>query len=115
MEREKRKEMQSQYANRHPEMGVVCWQSGARLWLAASKDTHADHNSTLFQLKLGSWPNREMQQAYHDDPASFAWSVLKVLDYENADDNHSDDLELLLMLCLEEHPGAALMRPTKKK
>jgi len=111
MDSGRKKELKEQYANRHPEMGVVSWRSGARLWVAVSKDTRAEYNRTLFQLKLGSWPNREMQRAYTDDPEAFEWAVLKTLDYEELSDVQDDDLQLLLMLCMEEHPEAEPMRP----
>ena len=63
MEKEQKKALRTQYDQRKPDMGVVCWQSGDKMWIAISKDARADYNSTLFQLRLGSWPNREMQKA----------------------------------------------------
>ena len=74
----------------------------------------ADHNSSLFQLELGSWRNREMQEAFNADPASFSWSVLKELDYEDRDEDHGEDLEVLYLLCQDEHPQAKQMRPGRK-
>lgn len=111
MDSERKRELKEQYANRHPEMGVVGWRSGERLWVCISKDTRADYNRSLFQLQLGSWPNREMQQAYAADPVSFEWCVLKTLDYQEPTDDHTDDLQLLLMMVMEEHPEAEPMRP----
>ena len=114
MDKDKKKELRSQYEARRPDMGIVCWQSGSRRWIATSKDARADHNSSLFQLKLGSWPNREMQKAFDEDPDSFHWSILKELDYEERDEDHSEELELLYMICLEEDPDAEQMRPGKR-
>lgn len=107
----RKKELKEQYENRRPEMGVVGWRSGERLWVAVSKDTRASYNRSLFQLNLGSWPNQEMQRAYTDDPRSFSWSVLEKLDYEELSDVDDDDLQLLLMQCMEEHPEAESMNP----
>ena len=114
MNNEQKKALREQYAQRKPDMGVVCWQSGEQMWIAISKDAAADRNSTTFQLQLGSWPNRELQAAYSANPDSFQWSLLKKLDYEERDDDHTDDLELLYDLCMEEYPHAKKMRPGRK-
>lgn len=92
-------------------MGVVCWCSGERMWIAISRDAKADYNRSLFQLKLGSWPERELQRAYTEAPETFRWSLLKKLDYEEREEDHSADLELLYLLCREEYPQAKAMRP----
>lgn len=71
MEKERRKELRAQYDQRKPEMGVVCLKSGERRWIAVSTDAKADYNGILFQLKLGSWPGRELQKAFTEAPDSF--------------------------------------------
>lgn len=114
MEREKKKALREQYDQRKPEMGVVCWRSGEKMWIATSTDAKADYNGTLFQLQLGSWPNREMQKAFTDDPGSFQWSLLKKLDYKERDEDHTEDLKLLYLMCLEEYPDARQMRPGRR-
>ena len=114
MDKNQRKDLRAQYERRKPDMGVVCLQNGGQRWIAISKDAAADHNSTLFQLQLGSWPNRELQKAFSQDPGGFQWSLLKRLDYKERDEDHSEDLELLYMMCLEEYPDAKQMRPGRK-
>ena len=114
MNTERKKELKEAYSNRHPEMGIVCWTNGERMWIAKSKDTKADFNGTSFQLQLGSWPNREMQDAYKADPASFRWELLKKLDYREIDEDLSDDLEILYMEAMEEYPNAKPMRCGKR-
>ena len=114
MNNETKKALRAKYDQRKPDMGIVCWQNGEKMWIAISKDANADYNGSLFQLKLGSWPNRELQRAYTEDPASFQWSLLKKLDYEERDEDHSEDLELLYMMCLEEYPQAEQMRPGRR-
>lgn len=114
MDKEQKKALRAQYDERKPEMGIVCWQNGTTMWIAISKDAKADHNSSLFQLQLGSWPNREMQAAFTKDPEAFEWSILKQLDYEDREKDHSEELELLYMLCMEEHPDARQMRPGRR-
>ena len=114
MDKEKRKALQETYANRHPDMGIVCWKSGDNMWIAKSKNAKVDFNGTTFQLKLGSWPNREMQAAYKANPDSFEWLMLKQLDYKELGDDHDDDLELLYMEVMDEYPAAKPMRPGKR-
>lgn len=114
MDKNRKKELRSQYDERKPDMGIVCWQQGENRWIAISRDAAADYNGSLFQLQLGSWPNREMQKAFTEDPGSFQWSILKKLEYKERDEDHSEDLELLYMLCLEEYPQARQMRPGRR-
>ena len=114
MNTDRKKELKEAYANRHPVMGIVCWTCGECIWIAKSKDADADFNGTSFQLKLGSWPNREMQQAYKADPESFRWKILKELDYEDPNEDLTDDLELLYMEVVDEHPEAKPMRTGKR-
>ena len=52
-------------------------------------------------------------RAYNADPDSFEWSLLKKLDYKERDEDHSEDLELLYMMVMEEYPAAEKMKPGK--
>ena len=114
VDKDKRKELRARYDERRPVMGIVCWRSGDRMWMATSKDADADRNGSLFQLELGSFRNREMQEAFNADPASFQWSVLRELDYEDREEDHGEELELLYLLCQDEFPDAKQMRPGRK-
>lgn len=110
MDNDRKKELKEQYARRHPDMGIVCWQSGDNMWADMSTDAQADFNGTNFQLKLGSWPNRELQNAYKADPESFTYSLIRKLDYEDYSEDHTDDLKILLMDFLQEYPNAKPLR-----
>ena len=114
MDKNRKKELREIYNNRHPDMGIVCWKCGEQMWIAKSKDSKSDFNSTSFQLKLGSWPNREMQAAYNTAPESFEWLIVKNLEYKDLADDHEDDLELLYMEVLDEHPEAKAMKNGKR-
>ena len=114
MDKEKRKALQEQYKERHPEMGIVCWKCGDKIWLAESKDVQADYNSMKFQLKLGSWPNKKLQNEYNNDPENFEWVVLKQLDYKDPAEDHYDDLDILMLEAMAEYPDAEPMKPNKK-
>lgn len=113
MDNERKKALREEYDRRRPDMGIVCWRSGERMWIAVTRDAKADYNRSLFQLRLGSWPEPEMQKAFTADPDSFHWSLLKKLDYKERDEDHSEDLELLYLLCQEEYPQARAMKPGK--
>lgn len=110
MDNDRKKTLKEQYKNRHPKMGIVCWQCGDEMWADMSKDANADYNSTDFQLKLGSWPNKALQKAYKENPEGFSFSLARELDYEDFSEDHTDDLKILLMDFLEEHPNAKPMR-----
>ncbi len=115
MDNERKKVLKQQYAERKPEMGIISYRCGEQIWIEPSKDIKADRNSTLFQLKLGSWRNKEMKKAFttHGEE-NFVWEVLKELDYEDPSKDYSEDLELLLLMCKDEYPNAQRMRPGKK-
>ena len=110
MDKEQKKALREKFEARRPVMGIVALTDGDDIWIAVSTDAAADRNSTMFQLQLGSWPNRELQKAYSDHPDRFAWSVIRELKYEERDDDHRDELELMYLMCLDEHPGAKQMR-----
>lgn len=114
MENERKKALREQYSERKPDMGIVCWKSGSKMWIATSTDAQSDHNSSLFQLRLGSWRNKDMQAAFSQDPSSFEWSLLKKYDYKERDDDHTEDLDLLYDICMEEYPDAMQMKVGKK-
>ncbi|MEE1354077.1 MAG: GIY-YIG nuclease family protein [Acutalibacteraceae bacterium] len=115
MDNDRKKELKQQYAERKPDMGIVCWQCGDNMWIDPSKDIKATYNSTSFQLKLGSWRNREMQDAYNKQgEEAFEWKVLAKLDYDDPTEDHTDDLQILLMEIQEKYPNAKLMSPNRK-
>ena len=111
MDRDRKKELRGQYMRRRPDMGVVTWRCGDDIWVMTSRDAAADYNSMSFQLKLGSWPGKELQRAYNADPDGFQWTLEKPLRYDDPNDDLSDDLALLLMEFLDEHPNAKPMKP----
>lgn len=110
MDNERKKALREQYDHRHPKMGIVCWRCGDELWVDTSKDADADFHGTSFRLQLGSWPNKALQKAYREAPEKCSFSLVMELDYEEASEDHTDDLKLLLMDFLEEHPDAKPMR-----
>jgi len=112
---ERKKELKENYANRCPDMGIVSWSANGQTWVMASKDIKADFNGMSFQLKLGSWPEKNLQNVYNQNKESFEFKIESKLEYEDPHDDHSEDLELLLMEYMENHPDALPMKPSRKK
>ena len=56
-----------------------------------------------------------MQRAYNANPDGFVWTLEKSLKYDNLLDDHDDDLEILLMEFMDEHPDAKPMNRGKRQ
>lgn len=99
-----RKLLLEEYKNRKPEMGVIsfrCIETG-EVFLAASKDTKADINSTRYKLDTNTHPNKRLLYLWNQyGENGFELSVLKELKYEDPLANHSKELEKLYVQCLE--------------
>ena len=102
MDKAQRKALVEEWKNRCPEMGVIsirCKATG-EAFLGASKDTKADFNSNRFQLSAGMHPNKRLAELWNQyGEGGFELSVVKVLKYENPDDDHSEELEKLREQC----------------
>ena len=97
MDKAQRKAMVEQWKLRRPEMGVIsirCKATG-EAFLGASKDTKADFNSNRVAA---------LWEQYGEE--GLEWSVLKTLDYENPEDDHTAELEKLREQCLAEDEKA---------
>ena len=105
----RRKEILEEWKHRHPEMGVIsfrCKDTGD-LFFGTSTDTRADYNSNRFKLSMGNHPNKKMQalwNQYGED--KFDYEVVKVLKYEDANEDHTDELEELRESCFAANPQA---------
>lgn len=85
MERSDRKAAIAEYRERKPEPGVYairCKASG-EAWVGRAPNLPAIRNRLFFTLKLGTTPQRSLQDAWnaHGEEA-FAFEVLEVLDIE---------------------------------
>lgn len=102
MDTKRKKELLQQWKNRHPEMGVIsfrCKKTGES-FLGISKDTKADFNSNRFQLTIGMHPNKRLTELWNQfGEEGFELSVVKILKYENPDDDQTDELEKLRKQC----------------
>lgn len=109
MDMKRKKEILENYKNRHPEMGVIsyeCRETG-EIFLGISKDTKADFNSINVKLEANWHPNKQLQELWNKyGKESFELSVVKVLKYENPNENHTMNLEGLREQCFESNPNA---------
>ena len=56
---------------------------------------------------MGSHPNKRLAALWEQyGEEGFEWSVLKILDYENPEDDHTAELEKLREQCLAEDEKA---------
>lgn len=48
MDKEQKKALRAQYEERKPEMGIVCWQNDAAMWIAISKTSRQITTAVYF-------------------------------------------------------------------
>lgn len=109
MDMKRRRELLEAYKNRRPQMGVIsirCLATG-EVFLGTSTDTKADFNSNRAKLSMNGHPNQRLQALWNQyGESGFAFTVPETLDYENREDDHSQELETLRELLLEQDPQA---------
>ncbi|WP_251178298.1 GIY-YIG nuclease family protein [Adlercreutzia agrestimuris] len=109
MTTEKRKQLKDAYRDRHPEMGVLyfrCTPTGETFLMCAT-DIPAKFNRLRFQLADGLCPNKHLQQLWKEHgEAAFETGTAKALKYDDPSADYSEDLELLMELCLLDDPTA---------
>lgn len=109
MDMKRKKELLEAYKNRHPEMGVIsyrCKETG-EVFLGISKDTKADFNSTNAKLSANWHPNKQLLKLWNQyGPEGFELSVIKVLKYDDPNEDHSAKLESLREHCFAADPNA---------
>ena len=109
MDAQRKKQLMEAYKQRRPEMGVICLRcrETGKGFLGASKDIRADFNSVCFKLSSGGHPNRRLQELWRQyGEGGFEKSVLERLDYDDPLEDHTQELEKLREVCLEQDPKA---------
>lgn len=112
MDKKVRKELVNEWKNRHPEMGIISFQckETGETFLGISKDTKADYNSNRFKLLMGGHPNKRMQEIWNQyGEGCFEYAVMKILEYDDPQEDHTDNLLALRDACLAEIPNAFLI------
>ena len=109
MDIKRKKLLLETYKNRHPEMGVIsyCCKETDEVFLGISKDTNADFNSTSMKLAANLHPNKQLQELWNKyGPEGFELSVIKVLKYDDPNEDYTEELEDLREKCLDAYPNA---------
>lgn len=109
MDINRKKEIMTEWKNRHPEMGILsirCKATGD-VFLGISTDTRVGFNRHRFQLPAKLHPNKALQALWDQYGGSeFEYSVAKVLKYDDPKEDQTEKLEELLEQCLAELPQA---------
>ena len=109
MTTEKRKQLKDAYRDRHPEMGVLFFRCTptSETFLMSATDIPAKFNHLRFQLADGLCPNKCLQELWKEyGEAAFETGTVKTLKYDDPNADHTEDLELLLELCLLDDPSS---------
>ena len=109
MDIKRKKELLEAYKNRHMEMGVIsyCCKETGEEFLGISKDTKADFNSTNTKLSAKWHPNKRLQELWNKyGLEGFELSVIKVLKYDDPNEDHTAKLEGLREQFLAANPNA---------
>lgn len=109
MDIKRKRELLEEYKNRRPDMGVLSFKCTAtgESFLGISTDIKADFNSTRFKLSSGGYPNKRLQALWNEYGAEgFCLSVLKVLEYKDPMEDHTEKLEELRELFFASDPQA---------
>ena len=113
MDRQTRKQMLRDYRMRKPPMGVVRIECAATgdVFFGSATDTAALINGLGVKLDAGSYPDKALQKLWNEHgSAGFTMTVGKLLEYDDPAEDQTEDLEALLELCLEEHPGSVRLK-----
>ncbi|NLK98899.1 GIY-YIG nuclease family protein [Defluviitalea saccharophila] len=109
MDIRRKKELLEMYKHRRPEMGVIsyCCKETGEAFLGISTDTKADFNSTTVKLNARMHPNKRLQELWNQyGQEGFELSVIKVLKYEDPNEDHTEELEKLREQCFAADPNA---------
>ena len=109
MDKDKKKELVSQWKDRHPKMGVVsikCAATGEEFYEIA-RDTKTWFNRHRFELEGKQHRNSRLQELWNlYGESGFEFGVVSELKYEDGEEVTAKDLKELLALCLMENPAA---------
>jgi len=97
---ENEKKLKEEYKNTKKDMGLykIYSQNTKNTYIGIAKDLKGIMNSMRFQLNLGSYPNKQLQNEWKEQGSdSFVIEVLDTLSYSNdqTKTDYSDDLKML--------------------
>ena len=109
MDKSKKKELVSEWKERHPVMGVFCVKCIAtgEQFFDSSRDGSTWFNRHGFELKSGNHRNKRLQELWNTyGEKEFEFFTVCELEYENMSDVKASDLKDLLELRFLENPSA---------
>jgi hypothetical protein len=84
MSNARKKELLREYKETPQRAGVFAVACGENRWIGVSRNLDKQQNSLWFQLRMGNYPNAELQKAWNaNGESAFAYEVLE----EVKDDN----------------------------
>jgi len=106
-----RKELKEHYKKLKPDMGVFKIESrtSGNCFLFLAPDLKSLMNRSLFQLNMGSHPNRRLQNEWQEQGGNaFSIEVLERLEYDRSETkiDYSEELEILRLIWSEKLQGA---------
>ena len=99
MDMKRKMELLNEWKNRRPEMGLIAitCKSTGEMFVDISTDTQFAFNSHRFKLSANFHPNKRLQQLWQQyGENGFDYAVVKILKYENKDDDQTEKSELAL-------------------
>ncbi|HHT90361.1 MAG: GIY-YIG nuclease family protein [Bacillota bacterium] len=92
---DRKKELKAEYRQIKPAMGVLAVRSrlSGKCYLEGAIDLKSAINRTLFQLKWGGHPNKELQRDWNDlGPENFEVEIVDELAYTEDQQDFRDDI-----------------------
>lgn len=115
MNNERKKQLKQEYALSRSRMGILCVRHTASgdCFLLGAKNADAVLNSCLFQAKMGSHPDKELQALFiRYGESAFEITICRELPYDKKDPEKTDYSEELMELfhkTLVEIPGSRII------
>ena len=85
MDNARKKDMLREYKETPQRAGVFAVRCGDARWIGTTRNLDKQQNSLWFQLRMGGYPNAELQKAWNEKgEASFAYEILEDVKDDNA-------------------------------
>ena len=100
--------MKQRYKEMKPPMGAYAIRNkvNGKIFINVTNDIKSMFNRIKFQLKLGSYPVKELQNDWKEyGEEAFIFEILEELKYDEKDDkkDYNDELEILRMIWQENY------------
>lgn len=112
---DRKKELKAAYKEMKPDMGIYMYKCNptGKIYMGASQRLKAIMNRTNFQLGMGSFLNKNVQNDWNQyGEENFTVKILDTLEYDKRDEGKTDyteDLEVLLAEWMEKYEDAEVI------